>query len=188
MRVSVPLRHAYKLLNHGPTTLLTSAAEGRENVMPAAWVMPLDLEPPKVAAVIGSDSYTRELLEKSGELVINVPCARLAAQTYAAGQVNGHGKDKLRELGFATSPASAVKPPLIDGCVAWLECRVLPEPKVREQYDLVLLEVVAAWADGEVFVDSEWRFEGHPDKRTLHHISKGVFLLDGERLDVQSKR
>ena len=52
MRVAVPLRRAYKLINHGPTTLISSAWNGRRNVMAAAWVMALDYDPPKVAAVI----------------------------------------------------------------------------------------------------------------------------------------
>ena len=34
------------------TTLVTSAAGGRRNVMAAAWVMPIDFDPPKIAAVI----------------------------------------------------------------------------------------------------------------------------------------
>lgn len=45
MRVPVPLSHAYRLLNHGPTTLVTTAHEGRRNVMAAAWAMPLATAP-----------------------------------------------------------------------------------------------------------------------------------------------
>ena len=41
MRVPVELRRAYRLLNHGPATLVSAAAGGRVNVMAAAWVMPL---------------------------------------------------------------------------------------------------------------------------------------------------
>lgn len=45
MRVPLELRRAYKLLNHGPTTLVTRAAQGRTHVMAAAWAMPVDFEP-----------------------------------------------------------------------------------------------------------------------------------------------
>jgi flavin reductase (DIM6/NTAB) family NADH-FMN oxidoreductase RutF len=51
-RVAVPLAKAYLLLNHGPTVLVSSAHGGRQNVMAAAWSMPLDFAPPKVAVVI----------------------------------------------------------------------------------------------------------------------------------------
>ena len=36
-RVAVPLPKAYRLLNHGPTVLVSSAHAGRRNVMAAAW-------------------------------------------------------------------------------------------------------------------------------------------------------
>ena len=82
-RVSVPLRRACKLINHGPTTMVSSSSGGRQNVMTAAWVMPLDLDPPKIAAVIAADSYTRTLIEASGELVVNVPPVAMKDEAFA---------------------------------------------------------------------------------------------------------
>lgn len=185
MRIRVPLAKAIKLINHGPTTLLTSAARGRTNLMAAAWVMPLDFEPPRIAAVISRDSFTRELVEESGELVVNVPTVALARLTYLAGKSNGREIDKPRDLGATFAPAERVRAPLVEGCVAWLECRTRDERAVREAHDLVIADVVAAWADDRVFVGDEWRFEGHPALRTIHHVSKGVFLADGERISVE---
>ncbi|MNF89274.1 D-alanine--D-alanine ligase A [compost metagenome] len=47
-RRPVPLPKAYRLLNHGPTVLVSAAHGGQRNIMAAAWAMPLDFEPPKV--------------------------------------------------------------------------------------------------------------------------------------------
>ena len=44
-------------------------------------------------------------------------------------------------------PGAALDAPLIDGCLAWLECRVIPEPHIQRTYDLFLGEVLAASAD-----------------------------------------
>lgn len=43
----VGLRHASRLLNHGPNVLITSRDEtiDRRNVMAAAWSMPVEFEP-----------------------------------------------------------------------------------------------------------------------------------------------
>jgi hypothetical protein len=38
----VPLPKAYRLLNHGPTVLVSAAHNGQRNIMAAAWAMPLD--------------------------------------------------------------------------------------------------------------------------------------------------
>ena len=67
MRTEVASRHVHRLFNHGPVTLVSTAHGGRRNVMAAAWVMPLDFEPAKFAAVIAADTFTRELLLASRE-------------------------------------------------------------------------------------------------------------------------
>lgn len=186
-RVSVDLRRSYKLLNHGPTTLVSAAHGGRANVMAAAWVMPLDFEPPKLAAVLATDTYTRELALAAGELVINVPTVAQAELTYALGSVTGRDIDKLGVYGVGTSRASVVSAPLIDGCVGWLECKVYAEPHMADAYDLFVCEVVAAWADADVWNGREWDWTAHPEKRTLHHSAGGVFFAIGERLSAERK-
>lgn len=181
MRVEVPLRRAYKLINHGPTTLIASSAGGRRNVMAAAWVMAIDYDPARIAAVIAHHSFTRKLVEASGEFTVNVPTLAMIDAVYAAGQVSGDRVDKFAAHAFETASASKVAAPLIEGCAAWLECRVIPEPAIQERYDLFVADVVAAWADDASFVDGVWRFPSD-DKRTLHHLSAGVFMTSGDRV------
>lgn len=65
-RRAVELRHAYRLMNHGPTVLVSAAHAGVRNLMAAAWAMPLDFAPPKVAVVIEKSTTTRGLVEASG--------------------------------------------------------------------------------------------------------------------------
>jgi flavin reductase (DIM6/NTAB) family NADH-FMN oxidoreductase RutF len=185
MRVSVPLRRAYKLINHGPTTLITSAAGTKRNVMTAAWVMAVDFDPPKIVAVVAADTFTRTLVEQSGEFVVNVPTLRMIDVVYAAGQRSGEDEDKFAQFKLATSPASIVGAPFLDGCAAWLECRVVPEPHMQERYDLFVADVVAAWADDASFRDGLWRFE-RPEDRTLHHLSSGAFITSGDIVQAKS--
>jgi flavin reductase (DIM6/NTAB) family NADH-FMN oxidoreductase RutF len=185
---SVPLEKAYRLLNHGPTVLVSSASAGRSNVMAAAWSMPLDFSPPKVTVVIDKATLTRQLVEASGVLALNVPCRAIAAQTLAVGSASALDvPDKLARLGVSTFAASLIEAPLVHGCVAWLECRVLPEPHNQSQYDLFIAEVVAAWADPRVFSNGHWHFDGAPDElRSLHYVAGGQFYVTGESLVVQA--
>jgi flavin reductase (DIM6/NTAB) family NADH-FMN oxidoreductase RutF len=183
-RVPVDLSRSYKLLNHGPTTLVSAAHGGRTNVMAAAWVMALDFEPPKLAAVLAADTYTRELAVASGELVINLPTVAQAELTYAVGSVSGRETDKFTTYGITTTPGSVVAAPMVDGCVAWLECRLYEEPHMADAYDLFVCEVVAAWADPEVWNGRDWTW-ANDQKRTLHHCAGGVFFAIGERLETK---
>lgn len=70
--IPVELHHASRLLNHGPTVLITSFDEQsqRRNIMAAAWSMPVEFEPPRVAIVVDKSTWTRELIERNGKFGI----------------------------------------------------------------------------------------------------------------------
>lgn len=187
-RRPVPLAKACRLLNHGPTVLVSAAHDGRRNVMAAAWVMPLDFDPPKVAAVIDKSAFTRGLVEASGCFALSVPTRALIDRVHALGNASGRRDDKFAHFGVATFPATRIDAPLVEDCVAWLECRVLPEPAIQQRYDLFVAEVVAAQADERVFRDGRWAFDGAPDDmRTIHHVAGGHFLVSGEGVDAKKR-
>ena len=184
MRVPVELSKAYRVLNHGPVTLVTSAAGGRRNIMAASWAMPLDFSPPKVAVVIDVNTYTRQLVDASGVFALNIPCRNLAQATLQAGSIAGGAADKFAALGVSTFAAEKIEVPLVEGCVAWLECRVLAEPHNQERHDLFVAEVIHAQADDRVFSRGRWKFEDD-GLRTLHYLAGGSFFVTGEALDVK---
>jgi flavin reductase (DIM6/NTAB) family NADH-FMN oxidoreductase RutF len=179
MRVDVPLAKAYLLLNHGPVTLVSSRAGERTNVMAASWAMPLDFDPPKVVVVIDRTTLTRELVEASREFALNIPPRALADTVVAVGSTSGRDGDKWQVEGLATLPASRIGAPLVDGCIAWLECRLLEEREVEAKYDLFIAEVVAASADDRVFSAGRWHFDDEALK-TVHYVAGGQFFTIGE--------
>jgi flavin reductase (DIM6/NTAB) family NADH-FMN oxidoreductase RutF len=177
---------ASRLMNHGPTVLVSAAHAGQRNVMAAAWAMPLDFEPPKVAVVVDQGTWTRRLIEAEGTFALQVPCAAQADLVTTVGTRSGRvlaeaGQDKFGAYGIGHFPARRISAPLVAGCIAWLECRVIPWPAVTAAHDLILGEVVAAWADGRVFQQGRWRFEAaDPALRSLHHLGGGHYLLPGD--------
>lgn len=185
-RRPVPLSKAYRLLNHGPTVLVSAAHDGQRNIMAAAWSMPLDFDPPKVAVVLDKSTWTRQLVEASGTFVLNVPVVTQADIVQTVGSTSGQalsaasGQDKFSTYGLQTFAGDQLDAPLLEGCVAWLECCLLPEPHNQDKYDLFLGEVIAAHADERAFSDGHWHLEGHDELRTLHHIAGGNFLAIGE--------
>lgn len=179
---SVPLNKASRLLNHGPTVLVGSAHAGRVNVMAAAWAMPLDFEPPKIAVVVDKSTLTREFIDASGVLSISVPCVAQADLTRAVGGESGKDHtDKLQRCGVLFQSGPSTGCPLVQDAIAWMECRVLPATAhVAGPHDLILAEVVSAWADERVFSGGRWHFETAPDAlRSLHHVAGGAFYAVG---------
>lgn len=186
MRLPVPLAQASRLLNHGPTVLVASAHGGQRNVMAAAWNMPLDFSPPKVAVVIDKSTFTRGLVEASGEFVLSVPCAAQIEMVVGVGNSTGRELDKFARWEIAAEPASVVAAPLIQGCLAWLECRIYPEPHNQQSYDLFLAEVVAAWAEDWAFKDGRWQDLPQP-QRALHHLGGGNFFTSSGLLSAKPR-
>ncbi len=174
----VDLPKAYRLLNHGPTVLVSSAYDGKQNVMAAAWNMGLDFEPAKVCVVIDKATLTRTLIEQSGEFVLSVPSRTIAKQTLQVGGVSGRETDKFEQFNIATYSGHKMAAPLIVGAVAWLECKLIPEPYNQTRYDLFIGEVIAAHADSRVFRDGHWQYtdETDPNLQTLHYIAGSTLL------------
>lgn len=185
----VELAHASRLINHGPTVLVTSAHEGRRNIMAAAWSMPVEFTPPRIAIVIDKKTLTRELVTASGTFGICIPGAALVDLTYAVGSHSGRESDKFAYLGITTISGPALGLPLIEaGCAAWLECRLIPEAHTEDAYDTCFGEVVAAAADSRVFANGHWSFR--PDNaalHTIHHLGAGNFARAGDCIQAQPR-
>ena len=177
----VALEHASRLINHGPTVLVTSAAGAQRNVMAAAWSMPVEFTPPRIAVVIDKRTFTRELVMASGAFGLCIPGAGLADVTYAVGSTSGRDGDKFSRYGIEARPGPVLGLPMIEaGCAAWLECRLISEPHAEEAYDTCFAEVVAAAADERIFAQGHWSVrDDNAALHTLHHLGGGHFARAG---------
>lgn len=182
----VPLDKAYRLINHGPTVLVSAAHGGERNVMAAAWACALDFVPPKVTVVLDKATRTRELVEASGRFALQLPTVAMAALTLGVGTDSARTTpDKAARHGVQWLEVPGHETPLVQGCAAWLLCRVVPEPHNQQAYDLFIGEVEAAWADDRVFRNGHWEFDGAPDSlRTLHYVAGGQFYATGASVKV----
>ena len=187
MRQDVSLEHANRLINHGPTVLVSSAHDGRRNVMAAAWSMPVEFTPPRLAVVIDKSTYTRELLLASGTFALNLPCRANADLAYTVGSESGRDDDKFVRHAIETFPGPVLGLPLVASCVAWLECRVISEPHAQDAYDTFFAEVVSALADDHVFAQGRWSFrDDNTAWHTLHHLGGGSFALPAATVQARA--
>jgi flavin reductase (DIM6/NTAB) family NADH-FMN oxidoreductase RutF len=178
MRRPVDLAHASRLVNHGPTVLVCTEHGGRRNVMAAAWSMPVEFTPPRIAVVVDKRTFTRELLVASGRFALCLPTPPLADLTWKVGSCSGRDGDKFARHGVAWFPGPVLGLPLVEDCAAWLELRRLPELHAEEAYDTVFGEVVSAQADDRIFTDGRWSLrEDNSSLHTLHHLGAGHFAV-----------
>lgn len=183
----VPLDKSYRLLNHGPTVIVSAQHAGERNAMSAAWACALDFAPPKISVVLDKATRTRALVEGSGLFALQLPTVPQAALTVGIG-TDGASTDphKLVKHGVQLFDAPGLAVPLVAGCAAWLVCKLIPEPHNQQSYDLFIAEVVAAWADERVFRNGHWEFDSAPaELRTLHYVAGGQFFAIGESVLVK---
>lgn len=171
----LPLSQVYELLETGPVVLVSTAHEGRTNVMTLSWHLMMDFEPPLIGCVLSANNFTFNFLEKSRECVIAIPTVEFAKTVVKVGNCSGLDVDKFKKFNIATAPASKVKAPLLPQCYANLECKVVDRSLV-EKYNFIVLKVVAAWVDPA---------KKHP--KTLHHMGNGVFMVAGKVIKLPSK-
>ena len=183
----VPLAKSHRLINHGPTVLVSARHGGVNDVMAAAWACALDFAPPKLTVVLDKATKTRELVERSGMFAIQVPTVAQLRLTSAVGTRSlATEPDKLARCGVELFGIDGFDLPLVAGCSAWLACQLVPEPHNQQAYDLFIGEVVGAWSDTRAFRDGHWHLQdAGPAWRSLHYIAGGHFYATGEALPMQ---
>ncbi|ANF81562.1 flavin reductase [Acinetobacter sp. NCu2D-2] len=182
----VPLEKAYRLITHGPTVLVSAQDNQYTDVMAAAWACALEFKPAKVTVVLDKSTKTREIIEQSGYFALQVPTLKQLKMVYALGNMSLHdAPEKLRHAGTNLFQFKDANIPVVDGCSAWLLCKLIPESHNQQQHDLFIGEVIAAYADERVFKDGHWNFQDADlEWRSIHHVSGGHFYTIGDAVSV----
>jgi flavin reductase (DIM6/NTAB) family NADH-FMN oxidoreductase RutF len=172
---NLPLSKVYQLLEPGPVVLLTTAHNGRSNVMTMSWHMMVEFEPPLVACVVSNADYSFAALRATKQCVVAIPERKLARTVVSVGNCSGRDVDKFERFGLTPVPAKRVAAPLVAECFANLECKVA-NTRLVNHYNLFILEVLKAWTN-----------PAQTNPKTIHHHGYGRFVVDGETIKLKSK-
>ena len=162
------LGRAFTLLEPGPVVLVTTHDGGKDNIMTISWTMVLDFTP-LFAITTGEWNYSFKALKKTRECVIAIPTVDMLDRVVGIGTCSGADTDKFEKFGLTPVRGRFVKPPLIKECLANIECRVVD---ILKKHNIVVLQALAAYFD-----------TSRKEKRTLHAVGDGTFIVDGRRLD-----
>ncbi len=179
---AVPLEKSYRLLNHGPTVLVSAQDQENTDVMAAAWACALEFQPAKVTVVLDKSTKTRKIIENSGYFALQVPTLKQLNMVQAVGTISMHDQpDKLEQCGVELFQFDQSDIPVVSGCAAWLLCELIPEPHNQQTHDLFIGKVIAAYADERVFRDGHWYYQDvEREWRSIHHIAGGHFYSIGD--------
>ena len=123
--------------------------KGKSNIIAVSFCMPVSKEPPLIACAIGKEFYSSKLIEDTKEFVVNVPPQELKQQIYYCGYHSGYQVDKFKETSLTPKSARKTRVPIIDECIAHMECKVKQEIETGDK-NLFIGEVIEAYADEDI--------------------------------------
>jgi len=150
MLKELALAQAYRVTPTG-LYLISTAYQGKRNVQFAFRALGLSDDPPLLAIGIQADNFSRGMIQKSGEYVVNV-CSQ--SQLHAVDKsrsLSGRDvEDKFIALGLETLPAKHVQAPLVAGCHANVECQLIDTMELEGLY-LFVGQALASYIDDQIF-------------------------------------
>lgn len=165
---SMPIDKAFTLLEPGPVVFVTTNDGKKNNIMTISWTMVIDFKP-KFAITTGPWNYSYAALRESKGCVISIPPVDMLDKVVGVGTCSCVDTDKFEKFGLTPVRGRHFRAPLIKECLANIECKVID---IVERHNIIVLEGVAAYFDN-----------ARKEKRTVHAIGDGTFVVDGRRLN-----
>jgi len=164
MLKELDLKNAYRVTPTG-LYLISTAYQSKRNVQFAFRALGIGDEPPLLLIGIQEKNFSREVIQKSGEFVLNVCSHHQLHAVDKSRDLSGRNvDDKFVALGLETLPAKLVQAPLVKGCHANVECKLIKEMEVEGLY-LFVGQAIAAHVDDQVppiarLIGKSWRLDG----------------------------
>ena len=165
---TMKISKAFTLMESGPVVFVTTSDGEENNIMTISWTMVVDFRP-VFAITTGPWNHSYAALRKFRECVISIPTVDLIDQAVGVGTCSGADTDKFAKFGLTAVKGKHVRSPLIKECLANIECRVVD---IVKRHHIVVLKGIAAYFDSS-----------RKEKRTIHAIGDGTFVVDGRKLD-----
>jgi flavin reductase (DIM6/NTAB) family NADH-FMN oxidoreductase RutF len=130
-----------------PAVIVTAAAGERRDAMTATALFVSEV-PPLVAVSLAAHHLTSELIEQTGEFVINVATPEQVELVRKLGSTHGREVDKFEKFGLITTPSEIAAAPRLAGSYAGLECRVVGS-HAAGAYRVYVAEILADAVDAD---------------------------------------
>jgi flavin reductase (DIM6/NTAB) family NADH-FMN oxidoreductase RutF len=182
MRRELDVLDALRLVIGGPVVLVTARWRDQADVMPVIWVTPVSRRPPLIGLAVHPSRHTHDIIRFAEEFALNIPGPDLMDHVHYFGSVSGRDVNKLELAKLPTFKAKRVDAPLLEHCLAWIECGLEDALRLGD-HTFFVGRVVAVQAEREAF-DETW-LVGERPYRPLHYLGGQWYGVLGERLQAQ---
>ena len=130
------------LLAPVPAVMVSCARQGEKpNIITLAWVGTVNSDPPMCSISVRKERYSHEILQDSGEFVVNLVGEEQLKATDYCGVKSGRDEDKFAACGLTPVAVPGFTAPAIGECPLYLACKVKSVQPLGS-HDLFLGEIV----------------------------------------------
>ena len=170
---------AGNMLNPVPAVMVSvTDKEGKSNIITVAWAGTVCTNPPMVSISVRPSRYSYQILEETGEFVINLTNESLVKACDYCGVVSGRDVDKFAKTGLTPIPMEHVHAMGIDESPVNMECKIT-EKRELGSHTMFIAEVVGVTVDDR-YMDETGKF--HINESGLVMYSHGEYFALGKKL------
>lgn len=168
------------VLSPVPAVLVScgGTSEWKPNLITIAWAGSICSDPPMLSISIRPERHSYDIIQSTGEFVVNVPSLLQAKETDWCGVVSGRDIDKFAHTGLTPAPALKTKCPIVLECPVNIECKVT-HSIVLGSHTMFLAEVIAVQVSSAL-IDAKGKL--HLDKAGLIAYAHGQYYALGKYL------
>ena len=167
------------MLNPVPAVMVSVTDKvGKSNIITVAWAGTVCTNPPMVSISVRPSRYSYQILEETGEFVINLTNESLVKACDYCGVVSGRDVDKFAKTGLTPIPMEHVHAMGIDESPVNMECKIT-EKRELGSHTMFIAEVVGVTVDDQ-YMDETGKF--HINESGLVMYSHGEYFALGKKL------
>ena len=142
------------MLNLVPAVMV-SCGSRKPNIITIAWTGIVNSNPPMTYISVRKERYSHNIIENTGEFVINLCSEELAFATDFCGVRSGRDTDKFKEMKLTPERAEIVRCPMIKESPVNIECRVREIIELGS-HDMFIADILKVHVD-EQYIDRSGR-------------------------------
>lgn len=152
--------------------------EARSNIITLAWAGTICSDPVMLSVSIRPERYSHDIIEKSGEFVVNLTTEDLTRACDWCGVCSGRDHDKFKEMKLTEYVSDFMETPAIAESPVNIYCKVQEIHRLGS-HDMFIAKVVGVTVD-EAFMNEKGRFD--LDATKLITYSHGEYFALGRKL------
>jgi flavin reductase (DIM6/NTAB) family NADH-FMN oxidoreductase RutF len=150
----------------------------KPNIITLAWAGTVCSDPVMLSISVRPERYSHDIIEKSGEFVVNLVTEKLTRACDWCGVKSGKDFDKFKEMKLSCYESDFMSTPAINESPVNIYCKVTDILRLGS-HDMFLAEVIGVTVD-EAYMDEKGKFDLEATK--LITYSHGEYFALGKKL------